>query len=132
MYLYLCSDDNKDIHPENSWDDFIVELPKNLELEKDKWEVALVNVFYKPANLIKGQLFYVFANICDYSIARSTTQQILGTFSQRGELANPSYIGVISSLIKTIRISVRNEDFAVDQSESIKLFCTLHFRRKEI
>ena len=100
MYLFLSPGDSKQAHPNNTPDDFIIDLNKCLKLDGVEWECALTELYYGGA---KAQPMYIFSDICTSSYVHDRDLPVL-----RGQFDNPYYIPLSREFISTIRIYIRD------------------------
>lgn len=122
MFLYVASDDCKDIYPNNSCWDFTVELPEEVQ---GVCRVALTQVFFKQKSFARG-LYFVICDICEESVVKGKRERILGTFFTPGSLDSPDYIGTSRDPIKRLRFSVKDIHFETPKDYSGALNFTLH------
>ena len=65
-YLYLSHDEG--IHPQDSANDFTIELPSELQL-KGNWYCGLTEINFRSKELIKN--IYLCADICQDSFVKN-------------------------------------------------------------
>lgn len=130
MYLYLSSTDSKHIHSENTWYDFIVDLPERITCnEQNPLYVAIVDAYF-PQNIIKDRVFYMFSNIIHHSILKGAKLQVLGIAHNRDPWTNPCYHRVLPGDISSIRLSIKDIELLTPSLDSTEpVLVTLHFTR---
>lgn len=104
MYLFLSGTDSIRIFPSNTHTDFVSVLPRSIPLDGD-WEVCLTHAYDK--NRRRGA-YVVYTDICSTSCIKATERQVLGTFSEPGDLSSHIYIPVNVTNLERIRITVEN------------------------
>ena len=76
-YIYISSEDSKDLYPKNSMTDFIVELPETIHLGEGQWEMALIETTYDRNVHVDHQSMYLLCDVCEYSHVHNNKQPIL-------------------------------------------------------
>lgn len=107
MYIIASSEDSKDIYPNNSWTDFTVELPKQLDLS-DNYSVALTHIFFNYK--FRKSCFYIFTSICETSVVKAEERNFLALFSEPGGVSNPLYLKINQNTVKRIRFIILDQD----------------------
>ena len=129
-YLFLCSQDSKDQHPNNASTDFTVELPKTFYLDGD-WEVALKEIETR----ISADLIYVFSDICQESYVDDTLAPILRSVRREKKskalftFVDPYYLPVRADYVSRIRIFIRGRHQETLRNSNTVVYCTLHLRK---
>jgi hypothetical protein len=130
-YFYLSSNDSKDKHPENSPDDFTIELPRSLTLNGD-WEFCLKELTSPPAS----EILYICSDLCVESFACNTSYPILrvvsgGVSKNKRTLTfdDPYYVRVKTDRLGHLRIFIRGADLKPIHFKSGIVTCTLHLKR---
>lgn len=137
MYLYLSSNDCLALHPTNLWHDFIISLPKALELAptmsgESKWEIGLTHFWIENRNSIKDRVLYVFSDITQESYIAGTSLRVLAANYNGNSPDITSYVGVGQRSVQTIRISVKGPNLqtpVVTNGNHIVVYCTLHLNQ---
>ena len=102
MFLHVHWRDCVHKHSFNRPHDFIVDLPSNLNLETDGWEVALIS--YKVKTSTKDPLF-LLSDICQDNHVRGALLPVLGRLDTKiGMSSCPQFIKVSKQNIQSIRI----------------------------
>jgi len=130
-YLFLSSDDSKDLHPGNTFADFTIELPRPLFLEGD-WVCALRDV--KFSDLLQVKTLYVCTDLIQESLACDTYSPVLRTIHKQGKKAltftDSYYVKVKGDRVQRLRIFIRGERLApLESEEGSTVSCTLHLKR---
>ena len=125
-YLYLSHDEG--IHPQDSANDFTIELPSELQL-KGNWYCGLTEINFKSKELNKN--IYLCADICQDSFVKNRQMPVLRCISlkkrQINEIYNSVYyVKVTRESLRNLRIYIRDEEMKPTSFESATLTCTLH------
>jgi hypothetical protein len=72
-YLYLTCEDSRNVHPDNTNVDFMIELPRTLYLDGE-WKCCLKDVTFSSPN---PNIVYVCFDLCMVYFARDTSYPIL-------------------------------------------------------
>ena len=130
-YLFLCSEDSKEMHHNNNSSDFIVELPFPYNLD-GKWECSLIDlIFFPPGpNLAK---YYIFCDICVDSYVKNNSLPCLRVVGYRGgshrTFSNPFYVSVKQQIIQRVHVYIRDSDSCSVSFTKGYTCCTLHLRK---
>ena len=124
-YLYLSSEDSKDVYPKNEPWDFTVDLPQTIQLG-GKWELALLDLKHDEwlANI------FVLCDWCGQSTVRCKRLPVLRMVSQFGLESKIYYVPVIQPYLARIHITIKGhelEDISSFATETTT--CTLHLRK---
>lgn len=77
FYVFLCSEDSKDIYPQNTAQDFIVQLPERVQLS-GTWSVAVAEVEYPSIfNGVAPAYLWMEIDLCDTSIVGNKKLPVL-------------------------------------------------------
>ena len=117
MYLYVNSKQYKfydlTIH-KNTGYDFMIELPRTLELQGE-WSCAVLEVsLEKPLT----EILYLYCDIIENSLILGKPLPLLRSFQESIEYAIPVYVPVIVDEIKRINFKIRDID---DKKSDIKI-----------
>ena len=117
-YLYLSSSDSKDVHPNNTPVDFIVDLPQPLQLDR-YWEIALLDI--NRNNVI------VYCDWCKESTINGSLLPVLRKMKKI--ITSPHYVPVHPGYKARVHIYIKdhfqNNLSFIDQP----LMCTLQLKR---
>lgn len=129
-YLYISSEDCKQLFPKNNISHFEVELPETLYLSKGKWEIALMEATYDKDIHKDYESMYLLCNLCEDSFVHNNKQPIL-----RKVQWNTSYrvlqhfVDVTTTQIRHIRL--RFVDLQLQPvTQSGSFYCTLLLQKK--
>ena len=86
FYIFLSSQDGKQLYPGNSGRYFIVQLLQQLDFAGE-WEVALSNIYIQPKDGTNTRLL-VCCDFVDYAIVGDLLQPVL----QRASSTNPGFV----------------------------------------
>lgn len=100
MYLFVSSDDCKDLYPENSAVNFTVELPQALTGNF----IALQHVFYKKQEKEVKGYYYVLCDNIQSSVLGGKEVKVLGSFFETGSLQCPQELPLVNHTIKRLNI----------------------------
>ena len=114
MYLFLSPDDSKNLYPDNSPADFIVELPRTICGNS----ISLQHVYYKVKEASTRQLHYILCDLVEASIVGGQEKRALGSFFQSGSVESAQELPLSSKTFRRIRIKVINSKFEDDQTLS--------------
>jgi len=76
-YIYLSSEDSKDVFPTNTMTDFVIELPEPLPLAGGHWEMALMEASYDKNIHNDHESVFLLCDVCEYSQVHNSSQPIL-------------------------------------------------------
>ena len=132
-YIYLSSDGfKKNFYPSNNSFDFINPLHRPIFANTERWEVALTEIFWEPADVKFSEDIYVMSDIIppEVQVAESLVR-LLRIIRKPIRIKNPYYLPISSDLIENIRIYLRTGGDRIPKEKDItKLRCTLHFKMK--
>ena len=104
IYLYIKSDDSLQFYPQNTPNDFTVELPEIINL-KGKWAIALLDIYIKDT---LTDPIYILTDICEQSVQNGNLNPILKViYPDCVHFSNLHYIPVKVSSLKRISIYIR-------------------------
>ena len=148
FYVFLSSADSADRFPANTYDNFIVELDKEVRLEEhaglgfsQRWTVALTDLTLQATSselLILPEGVIVGCDLIDPSYINGTEYSLLRTLPASDEICVslhlPYYIGVNKLNFRRIRIELKDSQLgrlsaAKGWAEKAIVKCTLHFQR---
>lgn len=131
FYVFLSNEDSKTIYPQNSPQDFIVQLPERIKLY-GSWSVALTEVSY-PFKFRKGIVpnwLDIEVDVCEASIVGDQKQCILRRLPISGKHLTfnpPFFFPVRHQEIDSIHVYIKDESGAVASFTSGLSYCTLQF-----
>lgn len=136
MYLYLTSDCNADVFPENTASSFRVKLPKTLDLKEKNcsWSIALIDVdMPKLSGDYKPNFITFESSVCAPSIYKLGLRPVLHLLYypqiRRGFpiiIENPRYIQLNTKSIDVIDIYLTDDKDEKVSFSTGHLTCTLH------
>ena len=148
FYVFLSSSDSLDVYPGNTYDNFIVELDKEVRLEEhtglafsQRWTVALTELTLSPISDDQQDLpesIVVGSDLAEPSYINGTGYALLRTLAATKEITaslyQPYYMGVSKLHFRRIRITLKNSELgrltvAKGWPEKAVVKCTLHFLR---
>ena len=124
MYLFLDSNDSKSSHPQNSAFDFIVELPRPLNLQGE-WKCALVEIAYSAS---VDEDLYVFCDICEYSYIDDGYKPILRIVNGSDIFDKLIYIPITVPTAARIHMYIKDRKGNIPSVDITSLRCTLHIK----
>ena len=124
FYLFLSSEDSKELFPTNAPSDFSVKLPYPIDL-RGNWTCALVqcSVPTKPEDVL-----YLEANFSNHVTFGSKLKAVLGKVTgKNAQYSHLAYIPVRLKTLEVIHLKVINRrgDSNISEGETS---CILHFR----
>ena len=126
FYVLLSSKDSQLLYPENSGNNFRVQLPQELNLS-GYWEVAVSDIYINQAEGQPSQRLLVCCDIVDYTIVGDSLRQILRRVSPLDKhFAREQFARVVRNPVRHIHIFILDA-----QGKPINIrYCdvTLHFR----
>jgi hypothetical protein len=127
MYLFLRSDDSKDVYPLNSPTDFTVDLPEPVDVTGF---IALCEIDYRPSQ--KNKDIYVFCDWCHGSCVDAKILPLLRVVDKPEAFSKVYYLPVRLQRSRQIRIYMREykKDIGlVDLSFDVqRVRCTLRLK----
>lgn len=148
FYVFLSSKDSIDRFPNNTFDDFIVDLDTSINLEEPgglgfnlTWTVALTELSLDTLTATEQILPQSVSVVCDLAVPsyiNSTQRSVLRVLPATGEFSSslhlPYYIAVSKLRFSRVRIQLQDSKFDKLQLSSgwkakSVLKCTLHFLR---
>ena len=145
FYLYLSSEDNKDVFTENQAHNFHCIIEEGVTLE-GKWEVAVTDYYFYPdsnmRNLNLPRPLYLLANfvkssytpICNGPVLKRIYIDEENKFqgiSLSKTIFIPEYHSVSVTSLSLLRLYIADNHFHPIQLPHGVLAVTLHFRPKE-
>jgi hypothetical protein len=132
-FIYASPDDSKALYPNNSFEDFVVELPETLYLEGE-WEMALLDVVYNAnvhttVNCPKGPSLLMFCDICEESFVRGRKLPILRQLEKPATFDPPIFKRVKTFSAKRIRVYMTDYDLEPVAVADWKLKCVFRLRK---
>ena len=142
FYLFLRSDDSADLFTSNSFTDFRVQLPSQIDLSHTDpnvgvWQLSLNEVSLEncPEDLLKDKGIVMTCDLAQSSYYRNSYRQIVRYFPRNNittaSLLGPMYLQLIKPSFRNVHVSLLDEKCVqiVDTTErSCILCCTLHFQ----
>ena len=127
-YLFVSSNDSKNIHPNNNASEFWVELPTHLIL-RGQWEIALVEIKLSSTELNDYAMLF---DGCECSYINDSFRPVL-RFLESGTMHriynNPIYISVTRDMFERLHLILLPCDGIQSSLSTELLRCTLHLRR---
>jgi len=130
-YLYISSEDSRDVFPKNTMTDFVVELPDTVHLDDGPWEMALMDVSYDKNIHTNRATIYLLCDVCEYSRVHYSSQPILRKLMRHSSYRIlQHFVDIKTSEIK--RMHFRMVDAQLQPIVHTGLFdCTLLLQRKK-
>ena len=132
--MFFNSSSNKD-YKQNKFFDFTINLPYNINLSENKWEIGLVEISFISMYKIFPDM-YICCDIITPSFLCDKNERILryipksnGKYQERFE--NISYFEVEKSSLDKIRIYINTPHNKLPSLEDSTLYCTVHLRERE-
>lgn len=120
MYLFVSSDDCKDLYPANTPINFTVELPQPVE----GTHISLHHVYYTKRPQATKEYYYVLCDLVEPSVLAGKEKRVLGSFFEKGSLEHPQDIALISSFVKRINIKIVTNDINIP-GDLVSVYLTL-------
>lgn len=148
FFIYLCSDDSKNIFKNNTYHDFTVQLPKYIHLNTpschlgwtEEWSVAITEISLNGLSLNRTlpSTVVVMCDVASHSFISDTERPVLRIIHANSEattsLGQAYYVKVSQPVFNKIRIYISEIDLAPIDKEKWpkagKLTCCLHFQRQ--
>ena len=119
MYVYVSSADSKTIYPNNSAEEFIVELPHAIQ---DYTKIAVTYVHFRGR---PSTYYYIFCDAIESSVIKGNTLPVLGSFFESGSISNPAYVKISREEVQRLRLVVKPADSSVKPLTG-EIYFTLH------
>ena len=144
MYLFLSSADGlQTYHPNNKWNDFIVQLPNPRYLSQEYgWEIGLIDFYVntdknagKLGTLPASKMIHIYCDQVEASVINGSEDGVLGRVRLKdcvgtvNSFPNPCYITSVVERLTSLHIYLRHADGSTPSLDNGKSFCTLHIRR---
>lgn len=142
FYTYLSSKDSRHIRPTNTFNSFVVELPKEYFFRNlSDWSVALVEIsFENVVSLSHGVV--LLSDVAQHSVIQGELRPVLRIISSDDELGGSLFqsyaIALSKHRVSQINIELRDLDLEPlklenwepqDPTREIVLRCMLHFQK---
>ena len=135
-YLFLSPTDSSGLFPNNTLNDFTVQLPRMMTLN-GLWTCGLVDLTFNNSESEGSEVIFIACDICQESYLQNSYLPILrrittpSTSQGRYDISfsNPYYIPVSRDNVESIRVYIRNENLDTYSFKSGTFTCTLHLRR---
>ena len=125
MFMHIKWNDSIDLHPSNKPNEFIVDLPKTLQLEDD-WETALTDIKIKSAN---KSSFYLFTDFCEESCLKGTLYPVLHRVDQKEtQYCFPYFVKVNKTELRSIKFTILDPNLKAYDLTDFQ--CTLYLRKR--
>lgn len=111
MFLYLSSEDSKELYPFNTATDFTVELPKVVT----GTHLSLHHIHYSKRDQTPKVYYYILCDLVEASVVGGKEEQVLGAFYQRGDLLSPKPLVLTTQAFKRIRFRILKRDLTVPE-----------------
>ncbi len=131
--LFLCSTDSSKLYPNNTSNDFIVELGQTYELNGE-WTVELTELRCSLDNTKTKQL-YVYSDLCDSSYVKNKHLPLLGNIPVTSpkktveQFVNPYAIKVVHTQLQRLRIYIKDESDTPVSFSKEPLYLTLRLKK---
>lgn len=125
MFIYVSSQDSRDIYKGNKFLRFSVELPT--ELHTQNCELSLKHVWFSKGKGVRGSYYYVFCDAVEPSIVNGKEAPILGSFFQQGATVSDEYHHISTNYIKRLTFNINCSDSEAPSIDRT-LYFTLHLR----
>ena len=132
--FFVKSSDSLNVFPENSANDFTIELPEQLYL-KGEWQCALHEIAFRDDI---SQDIVVGCDMVDNSIIADSKHQVLRVISRRNSVvryvsfSELLWIPVSRDQIKRFRIVIKDEQLRLATFLSGEVTCTVEIRKTNI
>ena len=136
MYIYIDSDKNQDVFPENRNNDFRIKLPKELRLQ-GKWEVALIEVdLPKITNDYDPKYFILCTPACTENAFNDSLKPILRRVyrdqirqNKHIHYEKPIYVPIIVDSLDIFHLYIRDDQNEPPSFQNGPSYCVLHLRQ---
>lgn len=125
IYIYLSSEDSKEYFPDNSPENFTIELSRTLSAEKQ--EVALVDVFFDSYNPQNTGYYFIFCDFVEGSFVGGAEKRVLGSFYRPGALDCLDYHPISEHSLKRLSFQIKTRE---DNTLHSPVFLKLHVRNQ--
>ena len=133
-YVYLSSEKDESVYPNNKAHDFFTQLSPPMVLEPEQeWSVAVTELELTPGT---GQPFCLCSDVCEGSYVNGKILPVLRKFyplaagvKQVFTFTKPYYMNAKLEFVNSLRVYITDatgEELSFDDKT---LKCTLHFRR---
>jgi hypothetical protein len=142
MYIYVSSEDSALLYPDNSWNDFTVELPNPIHLTEagGPWEMCVMQyLLYASKTTSKNRKsvnpLYILCDSVECSVVGSKEQKVLTVVQTREDLrklrtpTNPRYVRILGDRLSQIRLYLRDGDGSTLSFVDGATWCALHIRK---
>jgi hypothetical protein len=138
--MFVTSTDSKDVHPNNVFDNFIIDLPRPIDLrvgndDSIEWGMALTDVaIVSNKGFSLHQTVVFMSDILESSHLRDRQIPLLrilpGALVSGTSLQIPYYMKLNTLCFNSIRIYLTDADLKpiLTNKEDLTLTCTLHFQ----
>ena len=111
MYLFVSSNDCKELYPNNSPTDFTVELPQAIT----GTHLSLRHVYFRKRQSGAKSYYYLLCDLVEPSVLAGKETTVLGSFFERGNLEYPQTQGLACASFKRIRLRVINSNHEIPE-----------------
>lgn len=118
IYLHLSSTDSINIHPENNYSDFTVELSESLD---KRFKICLTEFHCETLH----EHLFVFCDVIESSFLQNKDLPLLRIVRKVGEFQHLQFHYSSRRSIHRIRIFLTNEKLEVPLQNTGKITCTL-------
>ena len=116
-YIFITSNQNSDLFPDNRWDNFQVELPKELTFN-NKIECSLLFFDVYPKVNLKVN---IFCDILEENCFENALAPILSTISEIPfQIKYPLFVPLKLRTVKNFKISIKSAFTHLTPTESIQ------------
>ena len=127
-YLFVSSNDSKNIYPNNNASEFWIELPTHLIL-RGKWEIALIEIKLSSSEIND---YLILFDGCECSFVKDSFRPVL-RFIESGTMhriySNPIYISVTRDRLERLHLFLLPCNGLQSSLSTETLKCTLHLRK---
>lgn len=132
IYLYICSTDSLDYHPQNNPNKFVIELPEivnfNNNIWTNQWSIAITDIYIQDDI---AHPLYIFCDLCEQSIHKGELKSILKViYPDCIQFSNLHYIGLKKISINQIEIYIKGGESGLEPILSKPVYMTIHLTNK--
>ena len=127
MYLFIGSSDSTDIHSENNSCEFIIELPRHINLEGN-WTCAILECDIGPDTW--EEELYISCDLIQNSCVHGKLAPVLAVVNKTTSFTNPFYIPVSKDNVYRMRIQLLTKEGRHPENKPIDSRIVLHLRKE--
>ena len=131
FYAYVSSAPTKK-HPENTFTDFRITLPHELDLKQGEWSVGICDLAFKQPMKVLPQ-FHICCDLIEVNFDSTSSQPILKfVHSQESNVkesfTNVFYCRLKSNILDSFHLYLKPAGETLPSVTDTVFFCTLHFK----